>query len=116
MSQDTAGTWMPKQSAQLAQAIVHNIEKVLQGKRQQVELALAAVAAGGHVLIEDVPGLGKTMLARALAVSVGLSFKRVQFTADLMPSDIVGGAGLQPQRRQLHPAPRPGVRQHRAGR
>jgi MoxR-like ATPase len=77
MSQDMAGAWLPKQSAQLAQAIVHNIEKVLQGKRQQVELALAAVVAGGHVLIEDVPGLGKTMLARALAVSVGLSFKRV---------------------------------------
>jgi MoxR-like ATPase len=97
MSQDTAGTWMPKQTAQLAQAIVHNIEKVLQGKRQQVELALAAVVAGGHVLIEDVPGLGKTMLARALAVSVGLSFKRVQFTADLMPSDIVGGPIYNPK-------------------
>jgi len=97
MSQDTAGIWMPKQSAQLAQAIVHNIEKVLQGKRQQVELALAAVVAGGHVLIEDVPGLGKTMLARALAVSVGLSFKRVQFTADLMPSDIVGGPVYNPK-------------------
>ncbi|MDZ7919682.1 AAA family ATPase [Rhodoferax sp.] len=97
MAQDMAGAWTPKHSAQLAQAIVQNIEKVLQGKRPKVELALAAAVAGGHVLIEDVPGLGKTMLARALAVSVGLSFKRVQFTADLMPSDIVGGPVYNPK-------------------
>jgi MoxR-like ATPase len=81
----------------LAQAIVRNVEQVLQGKHQQVELALAAILAGGHLLIEDVPGLGKTMLARALAVSVGLSFKRIQFTADLMPSDIVGGPVYNPK-------------------
>ncbi len=81
----------------LAQAIVRNVEQVLRGKHQQVELALAAILAGGHLLIEDVPGLGKTMLARALAVSVGLSFKRIQFTADLMPSDIVGGPVYNPK-------------------
>lgn len=97
MTQDMTGNWTYKQSAQLAQVIVQNIETVLQGKRKQVELALAAVVAGGHVLIEDVPGLGKTMLARALAVSVGLTFKRVQFTADLMPSDIVGGPVYNPK-------------------
>ncbi|CAN7548194.1 MoxR family ATPase [Acidovorax sp. LjRoot118] len=83
--------------ARTAQAIIHNVEKILQGKHQQVELALAAIVAGGHLLIEDVPGLGKTMLARALAVSVGLSFKRIQFTADLMPSDIVGGPVYNPK-------------------
>jgi MoxR-like ATPase len=60
-------------------------------------MALAAIVAGGHVLIEDVPGLGKTMLARALAASVGLSFRRIQFTADLMPSDIVGGPVYNPK-------------------
>jgi MoxR-like ATPase len=81
----------------LAQTIVQNVEHVLEGKHQQVELALAAIVAGGHVLIEDVPGLGKTMLARALAVSVGLAFKRIQFTADLMPSDIVGGPVYNPK-------------------
>jgi MoxR-like ATPase len=97
MGQELPGVWSPKESALLAQAIVRNIEKVLQGKRQQVELALATVVAGGHLLLEDVPGLGKTMLARALAVSVGLSFKRVQFTADLMPSDIVGGPVYNPK-------------------
>ena len=89
--------WSAKDSAHLAQSIVQNVEKVLEGKRQQVELALAAIVAGGHLLIEDVPGLGKTMLARALAVSVGLSFKRIQFTADLMPSDIVGGPVYNPK-------------------
>ncbi len=80
-----------------AQAIIANVEKVLVGKRQAVEYALAAAVAGGHVLIEDVPGLGKTMLARALAVSVGLDFRRIQFTADLMPSDIVGGPVYNPK-------------------
>lgn len=86
-----------KPASELSQAIVRNIEKVLVGKHQQVELALAAVVAGGHLLIEDVPGLGKTMLARALAMSVGLKFRRIQFTADLMPSDIVGGPVYNPK-------------------
>jgi MoxR-like ATPase len=80
-----------------AQAIIANVEKVLVGKRQAVEYALAAAVAGGHVLIEDVPGLGKTMLARALSVSIGLDFRRIQFTADLMPSDIVGGPVYNPK-------------------
>lgn len=97
LSQPQAPAWTARHSAQLAQTIVANVEKVLEGKHQQVELALAAVVAGGHLLIEDVPGLGKTMLARALAVSVGLSFKRIQFTADLMPSDIVGGPVYNPK-------------------
>jgi len=80
-----------------AQAIIANVERVIVGKRQAIEYALAAAMAGGHVLIEDVPGLGKTMLARALAVSIGLEFRRIQFTADLMPSDIVGGPVYNPK-------------------
>lgn len=86
-----------KEEAALAQRVIDNIERVLKGKRAQIELALAAVIAGGHVLIEDVPGLGKTMLARALAISIGLSYKRIQFTADLMPSDILGGPVYNPK-------------------
>ncbi len=88
---------MPSPGNQIARDIVRNIETVLRGKHRQVELALATVVAGGHLLIEDVPGLGKTMLARALAVSLGLTFKRIQFTADLMPSDIVGGPVYNPK-------------------
>jgi MoxR-like ATPase len=107
LSQTHTVAWSAPDCAHLAQSIVHNVEQVLQGKHLQVELALAAVVAGGHLLIEDVPGLGKTMLARALAVSVGLSFKRIQFTADLMPSDIVGGPVYNPKDGSfaLHPGP-----------
>jgi MoxR-like ATPase len=71
-------------------AIQCNVEKVIVGKSPVVELLIAALLAPGHVLIEDVPGLGKTMLAKALAKSLGCSFQRVQFTPDLLPSDITG--------------------------
>jgi MoxR-like ATPase len=84
-------------AAQRAQAIVANIERVLVGKHAEVELALATAVAGGHLLIEDLPGLGKTMLARALATSIGLQFKRIQFTSDLMPSDVLGGPVYNPK-------------------
>ena len=60
------------------------------GKHAEVELALIALLCGGHILIEDVPGVGKTMLARSLAKSVGCTFKRIQFTPDLLPSDVTG--------------------------
>lgn len=89
--------WAAAHSAQVASAVIANVEQVLVGKRAQVETALAAVIAGGHLLIEDVPGLGKTMLARALAVSIGLDFKRIQFTSDLMPSDVIGGPVYNPK-------------------
>ena len=75
----------------VAQRIVHNVEQVLEGKREVVELAVAAMFARGHLLLEDVPGVGKTTLARALASSVGLEFRRIQFTSDLMPADVLGG-------------------------
>ena len=84
-------------ASQRAQAIIANIERVLVGKHAQVELALATLVAGGHLLIEDAPGLGKTMLARALAVSIGLQFRRIQFTSDLMPSDVLGGPIYNPK-------------------
>lgn len=71
-------------------AICDNIAKALVGGKQGVTLALCAVLARGHVLIEDVPGIGKTTLARAMAASLGCSFGRIQFTPDVMPSDITG--------------------------
>lgn len=75
----------------VAQSLLKNVEHALEGKRQVVELAVAALFARGHLLIEDVPGVGKTTLARALAASVGLEFRRIQFTSDLMPADVLGG-------------------------
>lgn len=71
-------------------SIVQEVSRALVGKREVVEQALMAVYAGGHILLEDVPGTGKTTLALALSKSLGLSFKRVQFTPDTMPSDITG--------------------------
>jgi MoxR-like ATPase len=71
-------------------ALVDQISTIIVGKRAQIEDCVACLLAGGHLLIEDVPGVGKTTLAHALAVSLGLKFSRVQFTADLMPSDLVG--------------------------
>jgi MoxR-like ATPase len=70
--------------------LIQNVETVIVGKRAQLELLLVALLCQGHVLIEDVPGTGKTMLARAAAASLGLSFKRVQCTPDLLPNDITG--------------------------
>lgn len=71
-------------------AIVDNIEQVIVGKRDKVELAVIALISQGHMLLEDIPGVGKTMLARSLAKSLDCSFKRIQFTPDMLPSDIIG--------------------------
>ena len=74
----------------IAQAIRENVSKVIVGKDRQIEYLLTALIVGGHVLLEDVPGTGKTKTARALAQSLALDFKRVQFTIDLLPSDLTG--------------------------
>ncbi|MGH2663059.1 MAG: AAA family ATPase [Actinomycetota bacterium] len=72
------------------EALAANVERVIQGKTHEVRLALAALCAEGHLLIEDVPGVGKTMLAKAMARSFDCSFRRIQFTPDLLPTDITG--------------------------
>jgi MoxR-like ATPase len=73
-----------------ATRVIDNVETVIVGKRAQIELMMVALLCQGHVLIEDVPGTGKTMLARAIAASMGVSFKRLQCTPDLLPNDITG--------------------------
>ncbi|MBN1146801.1 MAG: MoxR family ATPase [Anaerolineales bacterium] len=73
-----------------SERVIGNIEKVIVGKRQTVELAVVGLLCQGHLLIEDVPGVGKTMLARSLARSLGCSFSRIQFTPDMLPSDVTG--------------------------
>ncbi|MBN1935079.1 MAG: MoxR family ATPase [Anaerolineae bacterium] len=73
-----------------AAQVVENVERVIIGKRNTVEMTLIGLLAQGHLLIEDVPGVGKTMLARAIAKSIGCSFRRIQFTPDMLPSDVTG--------------------------
>ena len=74
--------------ADLATRLRENIQKVIVGKDEAINLALVAVLCEGHALLEDVPGIGKTTLARALATSLGCTFRRIQFTPDLLPSDV----------------------------
>jgi MoxR-like ATPase len=76
--------------AELSGRIVDNVEKVIVGKRAEVEMALIGLICQGHLLIEDVPGVGKTVLAKAFAKSIGCTFRRIQFTPDLLPSDVTG--------------------------
>jgi MoxR-like ATPase len=77
--------------------LIGNIEKVFIGKKDAIKLTLTGLFAGGHILIEDVPGVGKTVLARALARSIDCSFQRLQFTPDLLPSDIIGVSIYTPE-------------------
>ncbi|MFH1086930.1 MAG: MoxR family ATPase [Chloroflexota bacterium] len=79
-----------KEIERFAREIIANVERVIVGKRNAIELVVVALLCEGHVLIEDVPGVGKTMLARAVATSIGCSFKRLQCTPDLLPNDVTG--------------------------
>ncbi|WP_119394541.1 AAA family ATPase [Salinibius halmophilus] len=88
-------------SAAVVQAVVEALNNVIVGKPEQVKLASAALLADGHLLIEDLPGTGKTTLAHALARAFSLQFKRVQFTSDLLPYDVLGGPTLDPEGRKV---------------
>ncbi|MGE3835102.1 MAG: AAA family ATPase, partial [Acidimicrobiia bacterium] len=85
-------TLTPKETAARAADVLDEIERAVVGKRPVLELVLAALLADGHVLLEDMPGLAKTLIARSFATVTGLDFGRVQFTPDLMPADITGSA------------------------
>lgn len=90
-----------------AGAVINNVEKVIVGKRSTIELVLIALLCEGHVLIEDVPGTGKTMLARAIAITTGLEFKRLQCTPDLLPSDVTGVSVFNQKTREFEFRPGP---------
>src|SRR5437867_9351669 len=82
----------PRRAAELHDQVEQTIHPLIVGKDRIVRLALTGMVAGGHILLQDLPGTGKTLLARALATSVGGTFRRIQFTPDLLPSDITGSS------------------------
>ena len=86
---------------EFGESIVHNLEQVIVGKNQSVELVVIGLLCQGHVLIEDVPGVGKTMLARSLAKSLNCTFNRIQFTPDMLPSDVTGVSIFNQQKREF---------------
>lgn len=92
---------------QLAERLIANIEKVIIGKTEAVRLTVLGLLCQGHILIEDVPGTGKTMLARSLARSIGCTFRRIQFTPDMLPSDITGVSIFNQKSREFEYRPGP---------
>lgn len=91
----------------IANRIVENVERVIVGKRQPVQLTVLGLLCQGHILIEDVPGVGKTVLAKSLAKSVGCKFQRIQFTPDMLPSDVTGVSVFNQQSREFEFRPGP---------
>lgn len=87
--------------------VIENVEKVIVGKRHSIELVLISMLCEGHVLIEDAPGTGKTMLARAVAITTGLEFKRLQFTPDMLPNDVTGVSVFNQKKREFEFRPGP---------
>lgn len=98
---------LPEARRDALDAALAQVNRLVLGKPREVELAFACLLAGGHLLVEDLPGLGKTTLARALAATLGMDFQRLQFTADLLPSDILGVSVYEAEQRgfRFHPGP-----------
>jgi len=96
-----------KEIKEFSDRVIDNVQKVIVGKRSAIEMALIALLCEGHALIEDVPGTGKTMLARAVAISTGLDFKRLQCTPDLLPNDVTGVSIFNQKNREFEFRPGP---------
>jgi MoxR-like ATPase len=91
----------------IADKLINNVEKVIIGKHQEIQLTLVGLLCRGHLLIEDVPGVGKTMLARSIAKSIGCTFRRIQFTPDMLPSDVTGVSVFNQKTREFEFRPGP---------
>jgi MoxR-like ATPase len=107
MPETTTPTRDVRPSLELLDQLVQEVETVFHGKREVIRLALSALLARGHILFEDVPGVGKTTLAHALAQTLGLDFRRIQFTSDLLPSDVLGVSVYRPQSGEFETRPGP---------
>jgi MoxR-like ATPase len=93
--------WTPVATGRRAQEVLDEVERAVVGKRPALELVLLGILSGGHVLLEDLPGLGKTLMARSFAQVLGLQMRRIQFTPDLLPSDVTGAPVLDPRTGEL---------------
>jgi len=91
----------------IAEKVIENVEKVIIGKHEEIKLTLVGLLCRGHLLIEDVPGVGKTMLARSIAKSIGCTFRRIQFTPDMLPSDVTGVSVFNQKTREFEFRPGP---------
>ena len=96
-----------QKAQEIAEKVIANVEKVIVGKHGEMQLALLALLRQGHLLIEDVPGVGKTMLAKSIARSVGCAFRRIQFTPDMLPSDVTGVSVFNQKTREFEFRPGP---------
>ncbi|MDH4136008.1 MAG: MoxR family ATPase [Anaerolineae bacterium] len=96
-----------QKAQEVAEKVIANVEKVIVGKHDEVQLALLALLRQGHLLIEDVPGVGKTMLAKSIARSIGCTFRRIQFTPDMLPSDVTGVSVFNQKTREFEFRPGP---------
>jgi MoxR-like ATPase len=96
-----------KKTQEVAEKVIANVEKVIVGKHDEVQLTLLALLCQGHLLIEDVPGVGKTMLAKSIAKSIGCTFQRIQFTPDMLPSDVTGVSVFNQKTREFEFRPGP---------
>jgi MoxR-like ATPase len=96
-----------QKAQEIAEKVIANVEKVIVGKHDEVQLTLLGLLCRGHLLIEDVPGVGKTMLAKSIAKSIGCTFRRIQFTPDMLPSDVTGVSVFNQKTREFEFRPGP---------